>query len=61
MRALPRYFLVPLVMAGAAFFAGAPAHFAAASVANPTIHKIIPNDCPAGTNWDDILQICVPV
>jgi hypothetical protein len=59
MRALPRYFVAPLAMAAAALFAGAPVHFAAASAAHPSIHKILPGDCPAGTNWDDILQECV--
>jgi len=59
MRALPRYFVAPLVLAAAALFAGAPVHFAAASVAHPSVHKVLPSDCPAGTNWDDILHACV--
>jgi hypothetical protein len=59
MRALPRYFVAPLVLVAAALFVGAPTHFAAASVAHPGVHKVLPGDCPAGTNWDDILQACV--
>jgi hypothetical protein len=59
MRALPRYFAAPLVIAAAALFAGAPAHFTAAPAVHPSVHKILPGDCPAGTNWDDVLQECV--
>jgi hypothetical protein len=46
-------------LVAAALFVGAPTHFAAASVAHPGVHKVLPGDCPAGTNWDDILQACV--
>jgi hypothetical protein len=60
MRAIRRYFLAPLVVAAAALCAGPAAHFAAAaSVAHPIVNKIVPNDCPAGTNWDDGTQSCV--
>jgi hypothetical protein len=59
MRAIRRYFLAPLVVAAAALCAVPAAHFAAASVARPIVGKVVPNDCPAGTNWDDGTQSCV--
>lgn len=59
MRALPRYFVASLVVAAAALFAGGPVHFAAASVAHPSIQKVLHGSCPAGTNWDDVLHLCM--
>lgn len=58
MRALPRRLLVPLALAAALFSAGAPAAFAA-TAAHPGT-KYISQDCPAGTNWDNTTQSCVP-
>jgi hypothetical protein len=56
MRALRRVFLTPLIMAAAFMVASAPAHHAAmpahASVA-------LARACPAGTNWDHILNVCI--
>jgi hypothetical protein len=64
MRALRRHLLALLVIPAAVFLASTPAHAAApsahvaASAVNTTV-KLVPSDCPAGTNWDDILQECV--
>jgi hypothetical protein len=52
MRALLR--LVSLALAAAAIYSGAPAHVAA----GPAHHSVPLADCPAGTNWNHILQIC---
>ena len=59
MRALPRRILVPLTLAAAVFSACMPTQFAAAATAHPTM-KYISQDCPAGTNWDNTTQSCVP-
>jgi hypothetical protein len=58
MRAVLRHSLAPLVVAAAVFAAVAPAQFAAAAVAHPTVN-IVPHACPAGTNWDNITHTCV--
>jgi len=58
MRALWRRSLAPLVLAAAVFSAVAPAQFAAAATVHPTV-KIAPQACPAGTNWDNVLHMCV--
>jgi hypothetical protein len=58
MRARPRHLLALLIIPAAVFFAGTPAHAAAASAGSSAI-KVASSDCPAGTNWDDGLQECV--
>jgi hypothetical protein len=58
MRALPRRLLVLAALAAAVFTAGVPAQLAAAATTHsaPTYHS---QDCPAGTNWDNVTQSCV--
>jgi hypothetical protein len=58
MRAISRRILVPIALAAAVFTIGGPAQFAAAATVHPAV-KYIANDCPAGTNWDNITQSCV--
>ncbi len=58
MRALPRRLLVLLAMAAAVFTASVPAQSAAAATTHPGV-KHIAQDCPEGTNWDNIIQSCV--
>lgn len=56
MRALSRNFLAPLIMAAAVLTAG-PAYLAASG---PVAHSAaMSKGCPAGTNWDTVLQACV--
>jgi len=57
MRAILRRSLAPLIVAAAIFSAVAPAPFASAAVHQA---KFIPRACPAGTNWDNATQSCVP-
>lgn len=58
MRAIARTRLAPLAFAAAILVTGlaAQAHVAAAS--HRTATEAGPY-CPAGTNWDDILQRCI--
>jgi hypothetical protein len=58
MRALPRRTLVLIALAAAVFTAGVPAQFAAAATTHPT-GKYHFQDCPAGTNWDNVTHSCV--
>jgi hypothetical protein len=58
MRALPRRLLVLLALAAGVFTAGVPAQLAAAATTHSAV-KYISQDCPAGTNWDNITQSCV--
>jgi hypothetical protein len=66
MRAFRRHLFALLVIPAVVFLASTPAHAAgtsahvAASAVSSSV-KLVPGDCPAGTNWDDILQECVPV
>ena len=58
MRALLRRSLAPLIVAAAVFSAVAPAPFASAAAVHQV--KFIPRARPAGTNWDNATQSCVP-
>jgi hypothetical protein len=58
MRAVTRRILAPIALAAALFTIGGPVQFAAAATVHPT-GKYISQDCPAGTNWDNITQSCV--
>lgn len=48
--------LVPLALAISAVFAATPAHPAVAVSQHPVADQI----CPAGSNWDNVTQSCVP-
>ena len=58
MRALTRYALAPLFVAAALLTAGAPAHASAATAAAHQVRPVPQIWCPAGTSWDNILQMC---
>jgi hypothetical protein len=56
MHAIQRLRLIPLVLAAAAAIAAGPAHQAA-----PAGHHTVADQiCPAGSNWDNVTQSCVP-
>ena len=57
MRALTRYALAPIFIAAAFLTAGAPAHLPAAAAAAHQV-RFVPQSCPQGTSWDNILHIC---
>jgi len=62
MRALKRHVLVPVFVAAAIVSGGAAAHLATTPATSPAAHSvrtIAGPICPAGTNWDDALQMCV--
>lgn len=64
MRALRRHLPALLIAPAAVLVAGLPVHPAGtpahpAAAAAHAIVKIVPRDCPAGTNWDNALQACV--
>jgi hypothetical protein len=46
--------LASVALAAAAIYGGAPAHIAS----GPAHHSVSLADCPAGTNWNNIPQIC---
>jgi hypothetical protein len=57
MRSISRLFLAPLPIVAAVLLAGAPAH---AAISAPMHHGAIAEViCPAGTNWNTVLQRCV--
>jgi hypothetical protein len=58
MRAIGRYLLAPLFIAAVFGSAGVSAHTGAVSTAHSRVQLADPI-CPAGTNWDDVLQACV--
>jgi len=61
MRAITRSRLAPLFVAAAILTTGLSAHLALAGTTTP--HRTATEAgpiCPNGTNWDDILQMCVP-
>ena len=58
MRAVTRRILAPIALAAAIFTIGGPVQFASAATVHPA-GKYISQDCPAGTNWDNITQSCV--
>jgi hypothetical protein len=59
MRALQRNLLVPLFAAAAIVAGGAATHVMTSAPATHARTAIAGPICPAGTNWDDILQACV--
>lgn len=58
MRAITRSRLAPLFIAAAILTTGLSAHLAVGATAHHPATEAGPY-CPAGTNWDDILQACV--
>ncbi len=58
MRAITRSRLASIVIAAAVITTGLSAHLAATDLPHRTATEAGPY-CPAGTNWDDILQRCV--
>jgi hypothetical protein len=58
MRAIKRLRLASLALAAAAAIAAGPAHLGGTSAPHPGA-LAGPQVCPAGSNWDNILQRCV--
>lgn len=59
MRAITRSRLAPLFVAAAILTTGLSAHLAAGPTAHHPTTVAASLGCPAGTNWDDVLQKCV--
>ena len=57
MRAIRRLCLAPIILATAAAIAAGPAH-PSSHVAQAS-SRVAAYDCPAGSNWDNILRRCV--
>lgn len=61
MRAITRSRLAPLFIAAAILATGLSADMAASATTHHQAATVAaPSSCPAGTNWDDKLQECVP-
>lgn len=57
MRAIRRLCLAPIILATVATIAAGPAH--QGGHVSQASSRITSYDCPAGSNWDNILQHCV--
>ncbi|HUA28491.1 MAG TPA: hypothetical protein VMC03_06370 [Streptosporangiaceae bacterium] len=57
MRAVRRLFVAPLVLAAAAAIAAGPAHLDSTAAHHAQV--LAGPQCPAGSNWDNVLQRCV--
>lgn len=60
MRAITRSRLAPLFIAAAILATGLSADMAAGATTHHPAATVAAPSCPAGTNWDDVLQQCVP-
>lgn len=58
MHAIKRYILAPAVIAAATFVAVPAVHLAASPAAHSRT-SIADQVCPRGTNWDNVLQLCI--